>query len=101
MISVLAFIRVNPGKAKDFLEAFADNVGNVRAENGCIEYFATVDIDTGLSIQELNADLVTVIEKWESLDALRAHLAAPHMAVYREKVKDIVEGVSLKVLKEA
>lgn len=101
MISVLAFIRVKPGKAKDFLEAFADNVGNVRAENGCIEYFATVDIDTGLSIQELNADLVTVIEKWESLDALRAHLAAPHMAVYREKVKDIVEGVSLKVLKEA
>jgi len=101
VISVLAFIRVNPGKAKDFLEAFADNVGNVRAENGCIEYFATVDIDTGLSIQELNADLVTVIEKWESLDALRAHLAAPHMAVYREKVKDIVEGVSLKVLKEA
>ena len=99
MISVLAFVRVKPGRLSDLIREFDANVGHVRAENGCIEYYAAVDIETGLGVQVLDADMVTVIEKWESLEALRAHLAAPHMATYREKVKDIVDGVTLKVLR--
>jgi quinol monooxygenase YgiN len=35
------------------------------------------------------------------VEALRAHLKTPHMLAYREKVKDIVEVLSIKVLKEA
>jgi quinol monooxygenase YgiN len=38
------------------------------------------------------------VEAWESLDALRNHLKAPHMLDYKEKVKDMVKSVSLKVL---
>jgi quinol monooxygenase YgiN len=38
------------------------------------------------------------VEKWESLQALHAHLVAPHMAVYRERVKDVVVGVTLQIL---
>ena len=49
----------------------------------------------------LEPDTVVVIEKWDSLDALRNHLASPHMLAYREKVKELVLGVSLKVLQEA
>jgi quinol monooxygenase YgiN len=49
----------------------------------------------------LDKNVVTIIEKWESLHALRDHLNTPHMLTYRERVKDIVEGTSLKVLKEA
>jgi quinol monooxygenase YgiN len=45
--------------------------------------------------------MVTIIEKWDSLEALRNHLTAPHMLAYREKIKDIVEDLSLKVLQEA
>ncbi|MDP3016444.1 MAG: antibiotic biosynthesis monooxygenase [Deltaproteobacteria bacterium] len=45
--------------------------------------------------------MVTIIEKWESLEALRDHLVAPHMLAYKGKVKDIVEDLSLKVLQEA
>ena len=45
--------------------------------------------------------LLPIIEKWENLEALRAHFTTPHMLTYRENVKDIVEGISLKVLKEA
>jgi quinol monooxygenase YgiN len=40
-------------------------------------------------------------EKWESLEALHAHLRAPHMLTYREQVKDMVEDLSLNVLEEA
>jgi quinol monooxygenase YgiN len=32
---------------------------------------------------------------------LKAHMTAPHMLSYREKVKDLVAGVSLKILTEA
>ena len=35
----------------------------------------------------------------EQLAALEAHVAAPHMAEYRVKVKDQVKGVVLQVLK--
>jgi quinol monooxygenase YgiN len=52
--------------------------------------------------QILDANVVTVIEKWESLDALRNHLVTPHMKAFFEKRKDMVEGGSLlKVLQEA
>ena len=101
MISVLASISVKPGCREKFLAIFKANVPAVQAEDGCLEYRPTVDAPTGLAPQKLDADLVTIIEKWSSLDALRVHLAAPHMATYREKVKDLVSGVSLKVLQEA
>jgi quinol monooxygenase YgiN len=101
MISVLASISVKPGCREKFLAIFKANVPAVKAENGCVEYTPAIDIPTGLPPQTLDADLVTIIEKWSSLDALRAHLAAPHMATYREKVKDLVQGVTLKVLQDA
>ena len=84
----------------EFVEIFKSNVPNVREERGCIEYFPTVDIDADLPPQSLDENVVTIIEKWESLDALRDHLKAPHMLSYKEKVKDMVEDLSLKVLKE-
>ena len=84
----------------EFVEIFKSNVPNVREERGCIEYFPTVDINADLPPQSMDENVVTIIEKWESLDALRDHLKAPHMLSYKEKVKDMVEGLSLKVLKE-
>lgn len=101
MINVLASIRVAKGKRDAFLEIFNANVPKVREEEGCIEYFPAVDVETGLPPQVLDEDIVTIIEKWESIEALRAHLAAPHMLAYKEQVKDLVENLSLKVLQQA
>ena len=42
-----------------------------------------------------------VIEKWESVEALKKHLEAPHMVRYRRTVKDMVTGVSIRVLEPA
>jgi len=99
MINVVASIRVKAGRRSEFLEIFKSNVPNVIKERGCIEYFPTVDIEAGLSQQNLDENVVTLIEKWESLETLRDHLEAPHMLAYRQKIKDIIENVSLKVLK--
>ena len=101
MIHVLASIQVKPGKKNAFLEIFKTNVPNVLQEEGCVEYSPAVDIDSGLPQQVLNENIVTIIEKWETLENLEAHLKAPHMLAYREKVQDLVEGTSLKVLTDA
>ena len=101
MINVLASIRVKPGKMTEFLPICKANIPNVRQENGCIEYAAAIDVDADLEPQVLDENMVTVIEKWESLEALNDHLKAPHMLSYREHVKDLVGKVTLKVLQEA
>ena len=101
MVHVLASIHVKAGCRSRFLEIFKANMPAVKAEAGCVDYRPTVDVQSGLPPQQLDADTVVIIEKWDSLDALRKHLAAPHMASYREKVKDLVGDVSLKVLQDA
>ena len=100
MINVIASIRVKTGSLSDFLEIFRAIMPKVREEKGCIEYFPAVDVDAKLPPQILDENIVTIIEKWESLEALRDHLEAPHMLEYKEKVKDIVAGLSLKVLRD-
>jgi quinol monooxygenase YgiN len=99
MIHVIATIQTVAGRRDAFLAAFRELVPLVRAETGCLEYGPTLDVDAGIGGQPaVRGDVVTVVEKWESVAALRDHLAAPHMLEYREKVKDIVAGVEIRVL---
>ncbi len=102
MIHVIASIEVNDGKRDAFLTEFHKIVPAVHAENGCIEYGPTVDVDSGISRQlPVRENVVTIVEKWESLEALHAHLQAPHMLEYRERVKDLIKGAQLQVLQPA
>lgn len=100
MIIVIASIQVKEGHISEFIDIFKSNIPHVTAEEGCIEYLATVDVSSGLPPQELNTNVVTILEKWSSLQNLQDHLSASHMLKYREKVKDLVENVSFKVLEE-
>lgn len=100
MIHVIATIDLNPGTRDAFLAEFRKIVPPVRAEVGCIDYGPTIDADTGIAAQDsMRADVVTVVERWESLEHLRAHLVAPHMVEYRPKVKNFVKSVKLQILK--
>jgi len=101
MITVIASIHIKKDRRSEFIDIFKSNVPHVLEERGCIEYVPTLDVPTELPPQELNRNVVTIIEKWESLKDLRAHLSAPHMLAYQEKVKDLVENVSLKILEQA
>ncbi|HUL00360.1 MAG TPA: putative quinol monooxygenase [Nitrospirota bacterium] len=100
MINVIASIRVKPGKLSDYLAILKANIPAVKKEWGHIEYVPAVDIDAKLPPQVLDKNVVTILEKWESLEALHAHLGSAHMLDYREKVKTLIENVSLKVLQE-
>lgn len=102
MIHVIATIELKPGTRAAFLREFLANVPAVLAENGCLDYGPTIDLATGLAAQPpARENVVTVVERWASLEALRAHLVAPHMQTYRVKVKDLVDRVTLHVLQPA
>lgn len=100
MINVIASIHVKEGQFDKFIEIFKSNIPAVLKEEGCIAYMPTVDVPTGLPPQALNKNVVTILEKWESVEALTAHLSSPHMLEYKEKTSDIVESMEIKVLKE-
>ena len=102
MIHVVAVITAKPGKRGEILGHFRANVPAVRSEPGCIEYGAAVDADTGLKLQTpWGPDTFLVIEKWESVEALKAHAAAPHMAAYGAKTKDLIATRVIHILSPA
>ena len=98
MIHVVASIRAREGRLEEYLTLFKENVPNVLAEEGCIEYLPCVDATTGWKLQNLDPGRMTVIEKWASMDALQAHARAPHMADFRKRAGHLVESVTLQVV---
>ena len=98
MINVIATISLKPNTQTEFLKVFNAIVPTVLAEEGCIEYFPAIDVEANLDPQVKDENAVVVIEKWESLDALHAHLKAPHMDQFRKNAGDMIAGLSLKVL---
>ena len=102
MVHVIAVITAKPGQRKSILTHFRANVPAVRAEKGCIEYGAAVDVEPALKFQTAyGPDTFVVVEKWESADALKAHAAAPHMAAYAGKVKEFIASRVIHVLQGA
>jgi quinol monooxygenase YgiN len=102
MIHVIATVELNPGTRDKFLAEFRKLIPDVKAEAGCIEYGPAVDAETDIPIQfKVGPDRVVVIEKWETVAALKAHGVAPHMQAYRARVKDYVRGMELRVLSPA
>ncbi len=98
-VHVLAIITARTGMRDKVLEAFRANVPAVHAEAGCIEYGATIDAEGVGGLQtKFGDDTFVVVEKWQSLDALKAHAAAPHMAAYAAKTKDMLASRVIHVL---
>ncbi len=98
-VHVVAIITAKTGMRAQVLEAFRANVPAVHAEKGCIEYGATIDAEGAGGLQtKFGDDTFVVVEKWASLDALKAHAAAPHMAAYAAKTKDMLASRVIHVL---
>ena len=64
-----------------------------RQHNGC----RNIDLCASLT----KPGRFVVVEKWASVEALKSHLAAPHMTDYRSRVKDYVVSAKLQVLQPA
>jgi len=102
MVHVLAVITAKPGMRESILQHFRANVPAVRAEAGCLEYGAATDADPALPFQtKFGPDTFVVVEKWESMDALKAHAAAPHMSAYGAKTKEFISSRVIHILSPA
>jgi quinol monooxygenase YgiN len=100
MIHVVAIITAKPGMRQAILDAFHANMPAVHAEQGCIEYGPTVDVE-GAGNAQFGADTFVVLEKWESLEALGAHARSPHMAAYAAKTRDMIASRVIHVVQPA
>lgn len=71
-INVIATVEVKEGKREQYLDIFKALVPKVKAEDGCYEYGATVDIESALThiTGPPRANTVVIIEKWASIEAL-------------------------------
>ena len=102
VIHVIATIELRPDNRDRFLEELAAVAPQVRTETGCIDYGAAIDVASGLKLQvPPRADVVTVVERWSSLDALAAHAIAPHMLAFRARTSQFVLRTLLQVLAAA
>ncbi len=102
MIKVVAIVTAKPGRREDVLVAFRAIVPTVRAESGCVEYGPTVDAEGFGSFQtKMGPDVFVVLETWENAQALQAHAAAPHMAAYGAKTKDLIASRAIHILSPA
>jgi quinol monooxygenase YgiN len=102
MVHVIAVITVKPAMRAKVLELFNANVPAVLAEDGCIEYGATIDVaDAGPFQTPYGADTFVVIEKWENMAALMAHAVAPHMKAYGAATADMLADRKIHVMQNA
>src|ERR1700741_4320828 len=102
MIHVIAIITAKPGQRETILAAAKANIPAVKAEAGCIEYAPAVDAEGLGSFQtKFGPDTFVFVEKWRDAAALQAHAAAPHMATYAGKVKDLIASRVIHVLSPA
>jgi quinol monooxygenase YgiN len=102
MIHVVAIITAKPGQRAAILEAFHANVPAVHAEDGCIEYGPAIDAEGVGPLQTpFGPDSFVVLEKWDSLEHLKAHGASAHMKAYAAKTKELVASRVIHVLSPA
>ena len=76
MIIIEGTARLAPGTLDQAKTAMEAMIRASREEAGCIEYAYSLDL--------LEPNLLRVIERWESREALVKHFATPHMAIFRE-----------------
>ncbi|MEC8061271.1 MAG: putative quinol monooxygenase [Pseudomonadota bacterium] len=99
-VHVIAIITARPGKREEVLANFNANVPAVHAEDGCIEYGAVIDCEGVGFAKAFGPDTFLVVEKWASLDHLKAHAVTPHMKAYSEKNKDLLADRTIHVMSD-
>jgi len=76
-------------------------LGAVRAEEGCCEYRLLGDAVTDWEKpQRFGERTLWMLEKWESVEALKKHLEAPHMKAFGPTVRPMRSGSTFHVLQD-
>lgn len=90
MLIVAGEVVVEAGSVEAVRDALRSMEEATRKEPGCLTYAFSVDIN--------DPGMVRIFERWESMDALRAHFGMPHMKTFGEAIGRIQpKSASVKV----
>lgn len=85
----------------DYIAKTLSVVPAVRAENGCQMYTLLEDAKTDWEKpMRFGERTLWMVEKWDSIDALKAHLEAPHMKAFGPTVRSMRSSGTFHVLQE-
>ncbi len=88
-ILVLAKITPKEGCQDSILELADELVYETLLEEGNIDYQL---------LKSSNDDTLTFVEKWESPEALKRHMASPHFLNFGEESGEFVENIDIQVI---
>lgn len=84
MISVIAKIPLQDGKADEFAEAFRAMSAGVATEEGNFLY--------SLNFSKKEPNMAVIMERYTDKDALGVHSQSDHYKAFGPSIKDIVAG---------
>ena len=88
-IVVLAKVYPKEGCRDTVIELSQDLIENTLAEEGNIDYQL---------LKSLNDKTLTFVEKWQTLDALKEHMASEHFQLFGSETEDFVEKMDIQVI---
>ena len=102
MLIVIADIQLRPGTQhrENVLNAFRKITPVVLLEDGCHSYELLVDHESDANYHTKVPDSITMLEYWESIEHLNAHLQTPHMKAYQQQVRDDVLDVKIRIMQK-
>lgn len=102
MLTVIAEIRTRPGQhhRQAVLDQFAKIIPTVLKEEGCHGYAPMVDATTDTSFQATAPDSIIMVEQWETVAHLEAHLQTTHMKAWSDAVKGDVLETHIRILEQ-
>ena len=84
MIVLIANLKVAEGKGNDVIEAFKQVVPKIRQDPGTVSYNILQAAD--------DPDKITVLEKYENLEALQYHGQTEHFREFGRSTRDLFAG---------
>ena len=85
----------------DYIAQTKAILDTVRKEDGCIEYRLLGDCETDWEKPQRFGDrTLWMLEKWASVNSLKAHLETPHMKSFGPKVRPMRSSSTFHVLED-
>ena len=87
MIIVIARAEVDPGRLDELRPALDAMMRATWEESGCLSYSMAVE----------GGSVVSIVERWQDVAALKSHFGTPHMAAFNAAVMGAVRSIDAKM----
>ena len=89
MIIVIARVEADAARIDDLQPTLDAMMRATWEESGCLSY--------SMAVENKAAGIITIVERWESEAALKAHFSQPHMAAFNAAVAGAVRSIEARM----